>query len=497
VTRSMDVSTNTALPSEPTALTPTSLRCGDSPVSDTVPTNPVAAARLFPMQLAAFEQYMLIDDHPDYPITFFIQFRLLGQLNIQAIADAYREAVLRHPLLCCRVERRSGRYYWIWSPDSIIPAQMNPHVWKETRPWLRSIDLTQQTGIRIWGEATEDHAEVTLQFHHACCDGIGASQFLEDIAICYARRTTGDATLPELRPLNPEALINRSDPGPRRIAHLPGPLPGRLLHMLKDAVKYLTQRNEVLKAMPEETVESPPEGFQLQTDSLDRATTRRLRNAASRRNVTLNDILIRDLMETLAAWNKESGGARRRGLICILTPSSLRGPVDEMLPAANVVGYAFPSRGRDQMKVSEELLDDLSGAMNRFLQSQHGWLFVQALTVVRRIPFLLALSTRLLRHQCMSTAVLSHLGNKLNSVSSRLKAEGDVIHVGNTTLDEIRCIPPLRHGTHAALATCVFGGKLMINLRCDPKTFGRQQTRLLLDRYLARLRQSAEQSVPQ
>ena len=34
------------------------------------------ATAMFPLPLAAFEQYMLIDDNPEFPPTFFIQFQL-------------------------------------------------------------------------------------------------------------------------------------------------------------------------------------------------------------------------------------------------------------------------------------------------------------------------------------------------------------------------------------------------------------------------------------
>ena len=264
--------------------------------------------------------------------------------------------------------------------------------------------------------------------------------------------------------------------------------------MLRDSIDFLfLERKEVLKAMPRDDSGREADEFNLLSEYLDRAATRRLRNAASRANVTLNDILTRDLMETLDAWNRESGGARRGKLICVLIPCSLRGPSDDQMPAANILGYAFPVRTRTEMRDSRKLLTDLGEEMSEFLKAQHGWLFVLGLRHARKIPFLMSLSAIILRYQCMSTAVLSHMGNRLNSISSRLRTVGDTIYVGNMTLAEIRCVPPLRHGTHAAAATYIFGGRLMINLRCDPATFGVTQTQQLLDRYVARLRRSAEE----
>lgn len=454
----------------------------------------VEPATLFPLPLAAFEQYMLLDDSEKHPITFFLQFRLKGRLDLTALAEATKEAVIRHPLLCCRVKRISGRYFWVWSPEFVPAVELNPDVWRVTKPWLRSINLDIQTGFRAWGEVTETEAEITLQIHHACCDGIGASQFLEDIAVCYARRTTTDAPLPQLRTLRPELLLTRADPAPRRTGQLPGSLPRRLMKMLRDTIDFLfLERKEILQPMPGTDNDSEAMAFNLESEYLDRHTTRRLRNAASRANVTLNDVLTRDLMKTLDEWNIESARAHRNKLICVLIPCSLRGPIDDQLPAANVLGYAFPVRNRREMADVRTLLTGLGSEMSDFLKAQHGWLFVQGIQMARRIPGLMSVSAMLLRYRCMSTAVLSHMGNRLNAISSRLRTEGDTIHVGNMALAEIRCVPPLRYGTHAAIATYTFSGRLMINLRCDPERFGVTQTRQFLNRYVARLRQTAEE----
>jgi len=437
---------------------------------------------------------MLTDDNQKSPITFFIQFRLRGCLNLPALVEAYNEAVRRHPLLCCRVSRRFGQYNWVWSPESVAPADLNPDVWRATKPWLRSINLFTETGVRAWGRVTNSETEITVQVHHACCDGIGASQFVEDIAVCYARRTTWEGPIPELRPLRKDALLTRADPTPRRLGSLRGSTIRRLTKILSDTLDFLfLERKEILRPMPGNDILKETGEFNLESKDLDRTTTRRLRHAASRSGVMLNDILTRDLMETLEEWNRESGGARRGRKICVLIPTSLRGPADDQLPATNVIGYLFSRRSRKDMSNSRLLLAGLAKEIGEDVASQYGWLFVRALDNVRRIPFLLTLSAWIMKYQCKSTAVLSHMGNRLNSISSRLRTEGNVIHVGNMTLAEIRCVPPLRNGTNATAATYILGGRLIINLRCDPATFGVRQTQQLLDRYVARLKRSAEE----
>src|SRR5262249_17001477 len=53
------------------------------------------------------------------------------------------------------------------------------------------IDLTHEGGLRLWMRRGDDGRGVlTLQYHHACCDGIGALQFLGDVFDSYHRMLT-------------------------------------------------------------------------------------------------------------------------------------------------------------------------------------------------------------------------------------------------------------------------------------------------------------------
>lgn len=449
------------------------------------------ASSLFPLRLTAFEDYWLLEDQPDYPTTSFIQLRMNGRADIAALHAAYDEAVQRHPFFACRVERRWGRKFWVWAPESVVPINLDPTNWEQTRPWNRQIDLSKENGIRVWGRVTDSDAEITLQYHHACCDGIGASQFVDDLAAGYAQRTSSDNASIELRPLNPELLLTRSDPGVRRVAHPPGSRWHRWKMMLTDSLQYTLHRKEMLRPHGAEPAYDAPCDLSMLDVSLDKQTSRQLRGIVTRRGVTLNDLLIRDLMLTLAEWNDRTGGAHPRSRICILVPINLRGPQDDQLPATNVVGYTFPRRTRSAMADPDKLLTDLSEELGRVQRDQYSWLFVQVLTLCRMVPFLMSLSAVLLRRQCMSTAVLTHLGNRLNSVTSRLPTRDGRVLVGNTTMEHIRCFPVLRYGTRAGFITYLLNGELRVNLRCDPRVFTVAESQRLMDAFLERLRRTA------
>ncbi|MEZ6077778.1 MAG: hypothetical protein R3C56_19535 [Pirellulaceae bacterium] len=50
-----------------------------------------ARARLFPLYLTPFEEYMLWDDRTDYPMTFVVKMEFDGKLNRDAITGTPTE----------------------------------------------------------------------------------------------------------------------------------------------------------------------------------------------------------------------------------------------------------------------------------------------------------------------------------------------------------------------------------------------------------------------
>ena len=56
--------------------------------------------------------------------------------------------------------------------------------------------------------ATEDRTDLTVQLHHAACDGIGTMRFIEELLLSYAQQI-GVTGLPPLPPLQPEKLRGR------------------------------------------------------------------------------------------------------------------------------------------------------------------------------------------------------------------------------------------------------------------------------------------------
>jgi hypothetical protein len=103
-------------------------------------------AELFPLPLTFFEHFMLQDEHPGYPMVFYVEMVFLGRMNHEALTEAIQEAA-RHPLLLARkriVEDYDGR-----SP-SPGPRRFS----KSTRPLRstsrRSDRSARESGLRVW-----------------------------------------------------------------------------------------------------------------------------------------------------------------------------------------------------------------------------------------------------------------------------------------------------------------------------------------------------------
>ena len=167
-----------------------------------------SVAALFPLPLSTFERYMLLDDRPDYPMVFVVQLKLSGEIRRPAFESSFEEALSRHPLLCALLRRpaRSG-------PEWMLAEDQRPAVdWDVLGAAIGSprgerIDLGSEVGLRVWVRQGDGAAEVTLQFHHACCDGIGALRFIGHLLAAYGTRTASADRRPTLHPCDPASLV--------------------------------------------------------------------------------------------------------------------------------------------------------------------------------------------------------------------------------------------------------------------------------------------------
>jgi hypothetical protein len=463
---------------------------------NSVATAVTAKQRVFPLHLSPLESYMLAEVQPGYPMCFFVEVRLAGQIDRPAFEGALAETLDRHPLLRSHIAvGKGGLPCWVIAADERPEVDWNVEPVNMTCPRGEGIDLTQQIGLRIWVRQGEAAARVLLQVHHACCDGTGIYRFLGDLLASYGIRTTTEGKPPTLGTIDVAHLRTRKQ---RSMNSL-----NASSHRLRSiAFKGLGNLLSRLPAPIRPAASAPRDGKRnedfpgLLCRSFERDEHRQLRDAAAAQGVWFNDLLLRDLFLTLELWNRHHQPKgywpwSRHGSrwLRILMPTDLRGGDDYELPATNLTGCTFLTRNVCDCAKPEQMLQSIREETAEIKKLRSGGAFVDMIYVASKKPRLL--SFILSRNVCLATAVLSNPADPSKRFTAQLPRQGGRVICGNLTLEEITGVPPMRPKMRAAFSISKYDRRLTISLRCDPQIFRREDTASLLDLYVKHLRHSA------
>ena len=446
---------------------------------------------LFPLPFSPFERYYWSDDSVNYPTTYPVELKFSGRFDRAAFQRALADALARHPLVGARVAD-DGR-----TPPQWIAGPAEPPVieWADAQQGVGGravgyIDLRRESGLRVWVRESVDASRVVLQFHHACCDGIGMFQFLEDWLACYAAAAGGDGP-PRLGELDVERIRHRD-----RVMPDDAP-PGSLASALRDLLVLTGVWGDVLLSRPARLVapattaatasSAPDTSFvDFQNHAFTAAETSALRDAARASGVTTNELLAHDLLLVLRDWNRregDTGGGRLR----LNVPVNVREPSDATMPAANRIGFAFVAPAKRDYRDPRRLLEAIRKQMQRAKDWKLGLYFLGGLAFAANHPRIARWVLR--RKGGFATVVFSNLG-RVYARSRLARADGHLA-CGNVVLEGIAAVPPIRPQTRAALVAMEYAGQLSLSLRCDPHLFTPADSQALLDQYVERLRKTA------
>jgi hypothetical protein len=442
---------------------------------------------ILPLPLAPFEEYMLADDRPAYPMNFFIRLRFSGTFDRPALDSALQTALARHPLLSAVVQQTGRkRPQWIEANHCRPAIRRLPQPPHRAYPHAEGIDLRAEPGLRLSVVEGTQSADLLAQFHHACCDGLGALLFLGDLLVAYALATDTAAQGATLSLLEEERLRGRG-----RF----GLTPRKLLAMAhRQLVGVLGVWQFFAHApVPAAPYHTPPAAQPL-PDSYPAACTVEfaeheldgLRHSAAQTGVTLNDLLARDLFLALAAWKSRHFSPRDHQWLRLSVPINLRTPADRKLPAANAVSMVFLDRRPRDFADPVRLLVGIHRQMERIKRLRLGLTFVWSVTAVRALPG--GLARMAAADQCSATCVLTNLGRPL--ASTPLPRQQGRIAVGGAVLEGIDMLAPLRPYTCAAFAVYRYAGRLCICLHYDPRPLKAAQAEDLLETFARQVRTS-------
>ena len=420
---------------------------------------------------------MFFDDCPDYPMTGVFRLRFSGKLNFDAMDSAIQQTVERHPLVRSTVRDDAKRgYVWDVADSSTIKLERWTADSQNEYPVASFMDLTKRVGTRIWLVDNSEAHDLVAQIHHACTDALGMCLFIEDLLLLYARNIGAIESNVQPRPLDNQRMPLRNHFGltwKKTLRLIPLQLLG--LHVLG---KFFL-RNAVPLGCPGQNIHAEqqvvfPSPISL---DLDAETTSKILAAAKSKNVTVNDLLTRDLFLAINAWRSKNEPQLRKGWVRFFVPINHRVQEDATLSAANIMSAVFLERHPRQLNNPESLLRSLQTQMKRVKRYQLGFLFIAAHALLNRLP---RLRERVIsQDKCLSSCVFSNIGVVFKQ-SSLPQRDGKLL-VGETTLDNVDFVAPLRPLTTAAFCISTYAKRLSINLHFDPRAISKQQATFLLD----------------
>lgn len=439
---------------------------------------------VWPLPLTAFEEYMLADDRPQWPMTFFLRLELRGRYDASLLSTALSSALARHPLLASLLEDGGGRLRWALgkaAPPQIACCDSDCEIDFPDGP---QIDLRNHCGVRVWvrGVAADQWA-LWFQFHHACCDGLGAMQFVNDVLAEYGAARNDSSCKRACHVLEPDRLLHRKSFGLtplRRLLRLPQEFLGLL-----GAVEFFSHRPPSLaSASGADSVENNPQPATFPrwiNHRFGPEQTDRLRQAARAEGVTLNDLLLTSLFWAIDDWFDVHCPAARQRFSRVMVPMNLRGVADANMPAANIVSMVNVDRRPIRYASRRRLLKSISLEMAIIKRCRLGLTmhhFLRAMRWIGKMSWLLPAD------RCLSTCVLSNLGEVTTPADS---ANGEHSSpASRLELISLDFLPPIRPWTAAAFGISTYRGCTTITLHHDA-TLPPGSERDLLDKFVARL----------
>jgi hypothetical protein len=167
---------------------------------------------LFPLPLSTLERFWLDEDRVTHPMTFVVQVSLSGKIERAVLEAAIRAALARHPLMGSLITRSgNGCPSWRYAPEMQPMLDWGGADTPMCYPATERIDLESEVGLRIWVRERNGVAKLTLQFHHSCCDGIGATQFIGDVLALHDQLLHQPSRVPQLLDLDRGRLLLREE----------------------------------------------------------------------------------------------------------------------------------------------------------------------------------------------------------------------------------------------------------------------------------------------
>jgi NRPS condensation-like uncharacterized protein len=465
----------------------------------------------FPLRLSDFEYYMLTDDRPSHPMVFVMVVHVSGTISEAPLRASLRELIASHPLHGCRIQQLPGKG-WCWVPVRLSEERVSKILHWETVaevtarefvPPVVSIDIRNEPGIRVDVFAADHWAQVVVYLHHACCDGIGALQLIGELFARYGQKTAPpEAKRPDFELPNPALLLEREnyttgDSSTQRQKKSLTTIIGKISRLLFRAPVILASSAELSSGDPARKVHAnrslnPFDQSAIRSHLLPKSLHRTLRAVANHLQVSLNDLLVREMTLHIRDWNRRAGLSFGRRWIRLAIPLSMRTSRHDNMSAANVVSYALVTRREADCEDPDELLKSIHQQTSNVLFNREGIVCLKLFRLLRKIPG--AMKLFLNYKTVLSTAVMANVGDVRRRFRGRFPLQKGRWIAGNVVVEQIHGVAPVRPNTLAAMSIGDYAGELSISLRTDGVMLNAEDSHQFLTEFLQRLNTLAEHS---
>ncbi|MDR1491523.1 MAG: hypothetical protein LBT05_02200 [Planctomycetaceae bacterium] len=450
---------------------------------------------IFPLPLEPFEEYLLRDESPYYSMTWGYEWHFKGQVDKNALEQAFRETLEQEPLLQSQIETRRGKSYW-------IPSQQPPEwIWNDYRGQTFAfahsgkmkvvrLDVQKGSAMRIEADCYDAAFILRIYVHHSVADGIGIANFAANWFSRYAN-LLGDTDGVQPFPPQKERIKERG----RLHITLPEPVPfsRQLKSLVVEASKWFWRRPFSLKRN-RVSAQTHSVAFQDLTPipcwrDISSEVFAAYRAKAKSRNVSVNSLLLRDMFLFLRQWaDKERPETSAGKYFRILTPINMRNEFHKTIPTSNILGYVFLDRKPQDCNADSKFLETIHQDMKRILSWSIGAMFLDGVRFFRKIPF--ALGFLASRRFCHSTTVLSNPGLFCLGLPQERFQKEKTIRVADLTLWRLVGAPPVRPHTPASFGFISCADQTTITMNCERSYFESQQAEQFLDGFIEFLQQS-------
>ncbi len=437
-----------------------------------------------PLMLEPFEKYMLWDDSSRSPMTPVVDLDFDHDLISDILVDAFDAALSSHPLLYSRVVERDGQLQW---EQVAVDDRPRVAVVETAETQMRQIDLSQECGLRAWLLSTESGFRLRIQWHHACCDGVGIRALLLDLVIAYHTRTGHKLEKPR-RNLKPQLLAERGD-----FTKALRQKSISALQRLRNAYYFHFQLPEPLRSGREQpgqgrgvesTLSEPaPPGFPVHAD-IPLKESQRIILRCKQDQTSLSSLASALLLQQCKEWNAQFDGFRPSGRMRLLVPYDLRTSGHLRMPAANRMSFAFVGRKYCETDSLPDLVRGIESEMEQTKLTQLPLDFLAGLSTVARSPW--AMRRMLSSHACMATTVLTYTGDIARGFGRTFAVSDAGVSIGNCRLLRIGAAPPARLNTNVAIGLCQNWGKLCFSASYCAEQFHRDDCERFLSEFVGR-----------